>query len=178
MGFFKDLVLKANGLPTEAEQKKQDALKMQVASLYVLAQAIDNEVDFEDDVTLLNALQFDLLNFAMFIASADGHIDQSEIDAINEFLGMNLTRQQCDLLTRDSPIGSKEATEGIPESFMMLSACADLSGIDAREFALGMVITYFLLGDIIASADGYADAKERAEVAGYARKLQALANMF
>ncbi|MGI6105762.1 MAG: hypothetical protein ACOYD7_06210 [Raoultibacter sp.] len=86
MGFFGNILRKAQGLPTDSEVAQSlDNLKAQIAAMNALADSLDAINSDADDVNLGMALRLDMMNFALHIASSDGVLEPSEVDAINLF---------------------------------------------------------------------------------------------
>ena len=96
MGFFKNMLRRASGMPTDSEVSRSlNNLRDRVHTLQAMAIAMDAENDSSDDLSLFVFLRMDLLSFSLHIAQSDNVLEQKEVDAINVFLGMDMSFAQC-----------------------------------------------------------------------------------
>lgn len=179
MGFFKDLLRKSQGLPTDSEiQQAMNGLRMQIKNLNILADGLDAINNSNDDIRLGPALRLDLLNFSLHIAASDGILDKSEVDAINLFLGSNFSFSECKRVIEELGLGSVAFTRELPISFQILTELSRVFDVNAREFAENMISTYIALGSVIASVDGNVSASEQQDLDRYINMLKRYADTF
>lgn len=180
MGFFKDLVRRAQGLPTEKDfQNALDALQNQIIMLNALAVSLD-KINCSDSnaMNLTFALRMDLMNFALHIASSDGILEPSEVDAINSFLGTNLSYSECKFAIDEMGLGSHMFSRELPVSFEILTQIAVDVDADAKKFADNLIGTYRNLGAVIAMVDGEVDVRETQDLNRYISMLERYASTF
>lgn len=180
MGFFKDLVRRMQGLPTEKDVRNAlDALQKQIIMLNALAMSLD-ELNPPDDngISLTFALRMDLMNFALHIASSDGVLEPSEVDAINAFLGTNLSYSECKFAIEEMGLGSHAFSRELPISFEILTRIMIGADIDGRKFADNLISTYRNLGAVIARVDGEVDPREMQNLDRYIGMLERYASTF
>jgi len=173
MGFFRDLLRKANGQSDDSEmQRILEKLRTQIGMLQALAIRMDEINDSDDDISLFAYLQLDLLGFSLHIASADNVLEQSEVDAINVFLGADFSYSDCKSLIEDGGLGSASFNSTIPPSFKLLTEFAKYAEGDAKRFAANLIDTYRVLGMAIAAVDGDFDTRERQNLENYISMLE------
>ena len=173
MGFFRDLLRKANGQTNDAEmQRILEKLRIQIEMLQSFALAMDAENDSDDDISLFVCLQLDLLSFALHIASSDNVLEQSEVNAINAFLGSDFSYSECKSLIEEGGLGSAVFNSTIPTSFKLLTEFAKYADGDAKGFAASLIYTYKVLGTAIAAVDGDFDAREKQNLDSYISRLE------
>jgi len=180
MGFFKDVLRRAQGLPTEGDiQDSLNGLRKQIVMLNVLAMALDEaNPSTDDDINLTFALRMDLMNFALHIASSDGVLEESEVDAINAFLGTDLSYTECKYAIDEMGLGSHMFSRELPVSFQILTQIAHQSDADAKQFANSLINTYRKLGAVIAMVDGEVDPREKQDLDRYIAMLDRYASTF
>lgn len=179
MGFFKDILCKSLGLPTDSEfNQALNGLRSQIARLNVLADGLDILNDSDDDLKLGFALRLDLLNFALHIAASDGRLEQSEVDAINSFLGVNLTYSECKTAIEDLGLGSIAFTRELPISFRILTELSRDADVNTRDFANSMISAYQGLGQVISMVDGEVSQSEHDDLDRYINMLKRYASTF
>ena len=182
MGFFSDMMRRAQGLPTESDVRMAlQGLQNQIMMLTNMADAMDSAAagtEFED--TFGFALRFDLMNFALHIAAADGVLEPSEVQAINMMLGSDFTYGQCKKAIEEQGLGSDELSYGMPRSFMLLTAFAHgtTPSAKAKEFSESLISTYEALGLVIANVDGDFDESEQRDLERYISMLRMWASKF
>lgn len=179
MGFFKNMLRRASGMPTDSEVSRSlNNLRDRVHTLQAMAIAMDAENDSSDDLSLFVFLRMDLLSFSLHIAQSDNVLEQKEVDAINVFLGMDMSFAQCKMLIEDLGLGDKDFNASVPASFKILTEVAKGSTAGARKFADALIATYEQLGIVIASIDGDFDARERRDLDDYISMLKRYAARF
>ena len=179
MGFFKNMLRRANGMPTDSDVSRAlNNLRERVHALQGMALALDAENDSSDDLSLFFFLRMDLLSFSLHIAQSDNILEQKEVDAINVFLGMDMSYADCKTLIEDLGIGDKDFNASVPASFKILTEMAKGSSVGARKFADALITTYEQLGIVIASIDGDFDARERSDLNDYISMLKRYATRF
>ena len=179
MGFFKNMLRRANGMPTDSDiTRSLNNLRDRVHALQAMALAMDAENDSSDDVSLFVFLRLDLLSFALHIASSDNYLDQKEVDAINVFLGMDMSYAQCKTLIEEAGLGDKDFNASVPSSFKILTEMARGTSAGPARFADALISTYEQLGIVIGSIDGDFDARERRDLDDYIAMLKRYAARF
>lgn len=179
MGFFSDMLRKASGMPTESEVRRSlNALRDQILSLQGFAIALDEANNSNDDLSLFVCLRLDLLSFSLHIASSDDYLRPSEVNAINAFLGMDMTYEECKAMIERTELSTAEFNSSVPPSFVILAQMAKEVEADAVRFADAMIKTYKNLGYVIASIDGDFDARERRDLDNYIAMLERYVKTF
>lgn len=175
MGFFRDILRKSQGLPTDSEiSQGVSALRIQIAKLMLCADGLDAVNNYSSDINLGFALRVDLLSFSLHIAASDGVLEESEVAAINCFLGINMPYDECKRAIEG--LGIDTLTHRIPLSFQMLTEEARSVDLNPRKYADMMIATFQALGQIIAMVDGEIAESERQDLNHYINKLKEFAN--
>ena len=173
MGFFKDMLRKANGQQTDSEiQQALLGLRDQIHSLQAFALTLDAANDSSDDISLFAFLRLDLLSFSLHIASSDNVLEPEEVQAINVFLGMDMSYSEAKSMIEDLGLGSAAFNRTMPASFMMLTQLAKGAEADAARFANSLISTYQNLGTVIARIDGSFDSREQTDLNNYIDMLK------
>lgn len=173
MGFFKDVLRKASGQPTESEVNRAlNNLRERIFMLQAFALSLDEANDSDDDISLFVFLRMDLLSFSLHIASSDNMLDANEVKAINAFLGMDMSYSECKSMIEDLGLGSALFNRTLPASFQILTEMAKYAEADAIKFAEGLIATYEQLGIVIAKVDGDFDAREQRDLDNYINMLK------
>lgn len=180
MGFFRDTLRRAQGLPTESDiSLALNALREQIALLNALALTLDaSNPSSDDDMSLFLALRIDLMNFALHIASSDGVLEPNEVEAINSFLGMDLSYNDAKFAIEELGLGGHAFVRELPASFQILTEIARGSDADAKEFTMSLINTYRNLGSVIAMVDGDVDPREKQDLDRYINMLERYASTF
>lgn len=177
MGFFKDMLRKANGQPTDSEVSRAlNGLRDRIHMLQAFAISLDEANDSDDDISLFFFLRLDLLSFSLHIAASDNVLEPNEVDAINAFLGMEMSYSECKSMIEDLGLGSAAFNRALPASFQILTEMARNSDAGARKFANSLIDTYEQLGIVIASIDGDFAASERRDLNNYIDMLRRYAS--
>ena len=185
MGFFKDMWRKAQCLPTESEiaqslrelRTQIDRMKAQADDFDAVNANNDNEY-FKGDMKLGAALRFDMLNYALHIAASDGVLEQPEVDAINSFLGVDLTYDECLVAINNLGLGGASFSRELPVTFQILSDISGYPAFGAKQFAENLIVVDRMLGTLISSIDGDATSQELADKAKYIKMLERYASTF
>ncbi|MBQ9004321.1 MAG: hypothetical protein IJ087_20975 [Eggerthellaceae bacterium] len=171
MGFFGRITGKASALSKD----DVNALKEQYGSVIALTRECEMVMaQAGKAIPLSEQLVNDLLEYVIYLCSADGKVMPAEVEAINSIFGSTLSQAECERIGKEIEAMGESWQTRVPPSFAVLYEYIKATRtelLEAPKLGLALVDFYRTVGIAIAHSDCRPDDKELQAIKAYCDML-------